>query len=81
MSSTKQLTLDAVRNYYGKVLKGSQDLQTSACCTAERLPADLAAVEALLADEVKDRFYGLRLAAAAGDRRRDRARSGLRLGA
>jgi arsenite methyltransferase len=58
MKTTDELTLDAVRNYYGRVLKSTEDLQTSACCTAERLPAHLAEVESLIHDEVKDKFYG-----------------------
>jgi SAM-dependent methyltransferase len=53
-----ELTLEAVRNYYGRVLKSTKDLQTSACCTAEKLPAHLAEIEALIHDEVKDKFYG-----------------------
>jgi arsenite methyltransferase len=47
-----------VRNYYGRVLASTKDLQTSACCTAESLPAHLGAIEAQLHDEVKDKFYG-----------------------
>ena len=58
MKPTDELTLEAVRNYYGRVLKSTADLQTSACCTAERLPPHLAAIEALIHDEVKDKFYG-----------------------
>jgi SAM-dependent methyltransferase len=52
-----EMTLEAVRNYYGRVLKSSQDLQTS-CCTAERLPAHLLEAEKLIHDEVKEKFYG-----------------------
>src|SRR5262245_27316149 len=58
MKPTEQLTLEAVRNYYGRVLKSTEDLQTSACCTAERLPPHLAAIEALIHAEVKEKFYG-----------------------
>jgi ubiquinone/menaquinone biosynthesis C-methylase UbiE len=58
MKTTGEMTLEAVRNYYGRVLKSTQDLQTSACCTAEKLPPHLAEVEALIHDEVKDKFYG-----------------------
>ncbi|WTW98313.1 methyltransferase domain-containing protein [Streptomycetaceae bacterium NBC_01309] len=49
---------DAVRDYYGKVLSSSADLQTSACCAAEAPPTHV--VEALknVNDEVMDRFYG-----------------------
>jgi SAM-dependent methyltransferase len=58
MKVNDELTLEAVRNYYGRVLASTADLQTSACCTAEKLPAHLAEVEALIHDEVKDKFYG-----------------------
>jgi arsenite methyltransferase len=58
MKSTDQLTLDAVRDYYGRVLQSTADLQTSACCTAEKLPPHLAEIEASLHPEVKEKFYG-----------------------
>src|SRR5581483_9132634 len=58
MKPNEQMTLEAVRNYYGRVLQSTKDLQTSACCTAERLPPHLAEIEALIHDEVKDKFYG-----------------------
>lgn len=51
-------TLEAVRDYYGKVLKTKADLQTTACCAAERLPSHLAVLEQKLHREVRDRFYG-----------------------
>src|SRR5262245_14541412 len=53
-----EMTLEAVRNYYGRVLQSTKDLQTSACCTAEKLPGYLGEIEALIHDEVKDKFYG-----------------------
>lgn len=49
---------ESVRDYYGRVLKASTDLKTSACCLAESLPSHVAAVLPLLHDEVKSRFYG-----------------------
>ncbi len=58
MKPTDQMTLDAVRDYYGRVLQSTEDLQTSACCTAEKLPPHLSEIEVLIADEVKDKFYG-----------------------
>jgi SAM-dependent methyltransferase len=57
-TNREQLTLDAVRAYYGRVLQSTQDLKTSACCAVERLPAHLRAIEALVHDEVKAKFYG-----------------------
>lgn len=48
----------AIREYYGRVLQGSGDLQTSACCVAEVMPAHLRALLADVHEEVKGRFYG-----------------------
>lgn len=49
---------DSIKDYYGKVLQTSADLQTSACCSAEAPARHV--VEALkqVHEEVKDRFYG-----------------------
>jgi arsenite methyltransferase len=49
---------ESVREYYGKVLKTSADLQTSACCLTEAMPARLVEVLKDVHPEVKDRFYG-----------------------
>jgi arsenite methyltransferase len=53
-----QESLDAVRRYYGEVLKSSEDLQTSACCLSETMPRHLVALLADIHPEVRDRFYG-----------------------
>jgi SAM-dependent methyltransferase len=53
-----QDTLQAVKNYYGEVLKSSADLQTSACCVAEAMPAYLSPILRDIHPEVRDRFYG-----------------------
>ncbi len=50
--------LESVKEYYGKILKSSQDLKTSACCTAESMPAHLRDILKDVHDEVKDKFYG-----------------------
>jgi arsenite methyltransferase len=50
--------LESVRDYYGRVLKSSADLKTSACCLAESMPAHVAAVLADVHPKVKERFYG-----------------------
>ena len=50
--------LEEVKNYYGKVLQTSADLQTNACCTGEEMPAHLRPVLAQLAPEVVKRYYG-----------------------
>lgn len=51
-------THESVREYYGEVLKSTADLQTSACCTAEAMPAHLGLRLKDVHPEVKDRFYG-----------------------
>jgi len=51
-------TIDAVKDYYGRVLTRTQDLKTSACCSAEALPGGLRELVRSLHPEVKDRFYG-----------------------
>lgn len=48
----------SVKEYYGKVLKSSADLQTSACCLAESMPPHLTALLKDIHPEVKERFYG-----------------------
>ena len=53
-----QSTLDAVKDYYGRVLTRTQDLKTSACCSVEALPPLLRALARQLHPEVVSRFYG-----------------------
>jgi SAM-dependent methyltransferase len=55
--------LDEVRHYYGRVLRTSADLQTSACCTAAEPPEHVRAVLGEIADEVTARYYGCGLVA------------------
>ncbi len=65
---TKTLTLetamnetaitDSIKNYYGKVLNSSQDLKTSACCTADAFPKHLRSLLKDVHPEVVERFYG-----------------------
>ncbi len=52
------MNIENSRDYYGKVLHGSEDLKTDACCTAEAPPP--AVVEALrnVHEEVRARYYG-----------------------
>lgn len=52
------MNLENAKNYYGKVLAGSADLRTDACCTFETpSPAVLAALRNVH-EEVKARYYG-----------------------
>lgn len=49
---------DNVKKYYGEVLKGSEDLQTNACCTLEPPPPQIKQRLAEIHDEVSRRYYG-----------------------
>jgi arsenite methyltransferase len=51
-------TLEAVRDYYGKVLKTNKDLKTSACCTTDSLPQRIKEVLKDIHPEVIEKFYG-----------------------
>lgn len=55
---TEKSTIDTVKAYYGRVLQKTQDLKTSACCSAEAPPAQVRAVLPDIHPEVKGRFYG-----------------------
>lgn len=52
------MNIEVVKEYYGKVLKGSGDLQTSACCDAAEMPRYLTELIANVHDEVVSRYYG-----------------------
>jgi arsenite methyltransferase len=56
--STEASTLEAVKNYYGKVVKTNADLLASACCTAKSLPVKMRKIVSKLHPEVNERFYG-----------------------
>lgn len=49
---------DAVRDYYGKTLSHSDDLQTDACCTPDSMPGYAKPIMAKIHDEVLARYYG-----------------------
>jgi len=48
----------SVRDYYGKTLQQSADLQTDACCTPDSMPAYAKPILADIHDEVLSRYYG-----------------------
>ena len=52
------MNLEVVKDYYGKVLKSSKDLQTSACCDGSSVPAHLEALLANVHEEVRAKYYG-----------------------
>jgi arsenite methyltransferase len=49
---------DLVKDYYGKQLKGTADLRTSACCDASQMPDWLKPLLARIHPEVMARYYG-----------------------
>jgi arsenite methyltransferase len=52
------MNLENSRDYYGKVLGGSGDLRTDACCTTEAPAPDILAALGNVHPEVKARYYG-----------------------
>lgn len=54
---------DNVKDYYGKVLNASTDLQTDACCTIDDIPDYLKPVLGNIHPEVSARYYGCGLIA------------------
>ena len=52
------MNLEVVKDYYGKVLKGSKDLKTSACCDGGSVPSHLEALLANVHEEVRAKYYG-----------------------
>lgn len=55
--------LENARDYYGKVLNGSQDLRTDACSTAETPPPAVRRAISRVHEEVRARYYGCGLIA------------------
>lgn len=51
-------TLEAVQNYYGKILQTNKDLKTTACCSIEALPPAYLPLISKLHPKVKEKFYG-----------------------
>ncbi len=52
------MSIEAVRDYYGKVLQTSADLKTDACCTSAGMPDYLKQALSKVHDEVLAKFYG-----------------------
>lgn len=55
--------LDHVKDYYGKTLKTSDDLQTDACCTIDEPPSHIKKILTSIHEEVMARYYGCGLVA------------------
>ncbi len=52
------MEFEQVKEYYGRVLKGSKDLQTSACCCDDEIPARIKVILTEINDEILEKFYG-----------------------
>lgn len=52
------MNIENSRDYYGKVLGGSDDLKTDACCTTEAPPPAIMDAMMNVHDEVRARYYG-----------------------
>jgi arsenite methyltransferase len=57
------MTVQVVKDYYGKTLQSTEDLQTSACCDADAMPAHLKALLANVHPDVLAKYYGCGLVA------------------
>lgn len=57
------MNLQNSQDYYGRVLAGSADLKTDACCTIAAPPAEVMAALANVHADVKARYYGCGLVA------------------
>jgi SAM-dependent methyltransferase len=52
------VTIDIVKDYYGKTLKSSSDLKTEACCTPDDMPGYVKQLLSNIHDEVLAKYYG-----------------------
>lgn len=52
------MNIEVVKEYYGKILKGSDDLKTKACCTPGDMPERVRALLRNVHDEVLAKYYG-----------------------
>lgn len=54
----KRQARESIQEYYGKVLKTKEDLQSGACCTAEAVPPHLREIIQAIHPDVQSKFYG-----------------------
>ena len=52
------MTIDVVKDYYGRTLQSSADLKTEACCTPDDMPGYVKRLLANVHDEVLAKYYG-----------------------
>jgi arsenite methyltransferase len=58
MGTDASKVINSVQDYYGQVLTATEDLKTSACCTAVSPPAEIRAILSKVPDEVVAKYYG-----------------------
>ena len=58
LGANQAAVVDSVKEYYGETLKTSDDLRTSACCTAVSPSPTVRAVLQRVPDEVVSKYYG-----------------------
>jgi arsenite methyltransferase len=59
------MQLQVVKDYYGKLLKSSKDLKTSACCDGATIPSHVRPLLDNVHPEVVSKYYGCGLVAPA----------------
>tara|TARA_Y100001968_G_scaffold149514_1_gene136730 strand:- start:387 stop:1463 length:1077 start_codon:yes stop_codon:yes gene_type:complete len=59
----ESLTTQVVKDYYGKILKSSSDLRTSACCDSDNVPDEFKEPLNNIHPDVSSRYYGCGLVA------------------
>ena len=59
------MQLQVVKDYYGKLLKSSKDLKTSACCDGATVPSYVQPLLDNVHPEVASKYYGCGLVAPA----------------
>lgn len=52
------MSIETIKEYYGKTLAGSADLKTNACCDPSDMPLHIRAALTSIHPEVLDRYYG-----------------------
>jgi len=64
MSCCKKDVTESVQDYYGKVLKSSEDLKTTACCSSfsENIPKHVKTALSFVHEEVSSKYYGCGMA-------------------
>jgi arsenite methyltransferase len=58
MGDSPSAVADTVKEYYGEVLTATEDLKTSACCTAVAPPPAIRSALSRVPDEVVSKYYG-----------------------